>query len=309
MLSLEQENQLLKSANQLLKSANELLKSENQTLKSEGQALKQQIGLNSSNSHKPPSSDGYGKKPAITKNTGKKRGGQPGHQGKNLKMVSKPDEVLLHYANICSCCGRSLGATDSIGVHERRQVFDMPAPKLWVVEHQLCVSYCCGQRQLGTFPAQIQAPVQYGNRILALSSLLNTDYRLPFGKISQLFSDLYGYALNGSTIVSANASLYASLSPVEAEIKNIFWTRKECILTKRACAWKGNYTGFILLAPHCSPTFLCIPKEGRKPSKTRYRYSKTSKTGQFTIAGQVILTSPTANTPFVMPIFCASFLP
>jgi transposase len=212
VLSLEQENQLLQSANELLKSANQALESANQ-------ALQQQIGLTSGNSHKPPSAEGYGKKPAIAKNTGKKRGGQHGHKGKNLKMVSKPDEVLVYYASICSCCGRSLGAADSVGVQERRQVFDMPAPKLWVVEHQLCVSYCCGQRQLGVFPPEIQAPVQYGHRILALSSLLNTDYRLPFGKISQLFSDLYGYALNGSTIVSANTSLSASLSPVEAEIK------------------------------------------------------------------------------------------
>lgn len=196
------------------------LEMENKELRAENKELNRQLRLDSKNSHKPPSLEGYSKKPAIAKSSGKRRGGQAGHKGKTLEMVSEPDEVLSYYASTCSCCGRSLDKTNTIGVHERRQVFDIPAPKLWVVEHQVYVSYCCcGQRQLGVFPKEAAATVQYGNRILALSSMLNTDYRMPFGKISQLFSDLYGYAMNGGTIISANARLYADLSPMEEDIK------------------------------------------------------------------------------------------
>ena len=50
-------------------------------------------------------------------------------------MVAKPDHTVRHPINRCSGCGRSLAkqAPDRI---ERRQVFDLPEPKLEVTEHQ-----------------------------------------------------------------------------------------------------------------------------------------------------------------------------
>jgi len=55
----------------------------------------------------------------------------------------------------------------------------------------------------GEFPTTITAPVQYGNRVRALISLLNVEQSLPVGRIGELFSSLTGYALNQNTIVSA----------------------------------------------------------------------------------------------------------
>lgn len=188
-------------------------------LEAENADLRSRLGLNSNNSHKPPSSEGYSKKAALAKSKGKKAGGQKGHQGKSLQMVACPDHVLVHHALSCSCCGKTLTCSDMIGIVEKRQVFDMPTPRLEVSEHQRGVSYCCGLRHLGSFPAHLQAPVQYGKRILALSSVLNNDYRLPFGKISLLFSDLYGYAFNPATVIRANEKLYEQLAPLETHIK------------------------------------------------------------------------------------------
>ena len=212
VLSLEEENAELRESNQKLGEENKRLKEENGELRG-------QIGLNSKNSHKPPSSDGYSKKTALPKTSGKKQGGQKGHKGKTLEMVRHPDEIVRHYVRQCSCCGKTLDERAAIGIGEKRQVFDIPTPKLAVVEHQVYISYCCKQRQVADFPLEIAAPVQYGNRLLAMSSVLNTDYRLPFKKISQLFEDLYGYAVNGSTLIAANESLYDSLAPVEEYIK------------------------------------------------------------------------------------------
>lgn len=189
------------------------------TLEAENANLRYRLGLNSNNSHKPPSSEGYTKKAALPKNKGKKAGGQKGHPGKTLQMVACPDSVLVHHARSCSCCGKTLTCSDVIGILEKRQVFDMPAPRLEISEHQLGVSYCCGLRHLGSFPCQVQAPVQYGKRILALSSVLNNDYRLPFGKVSLLFSDLFGYAFNPATVIAANERLYGQLAPIETHIK------------------------------------------------------------------------------------------
>ena len=70
------------------------------------EALKEQLKKNSNNSSKPPSSDGY-KKPSpksLREKTGKKQGGQEGHEGKYLQAVAKADEVFEHMPVACKSC-------------------------------------------------------------------------------------------------------------------------------------------------------------------------------------------------------------
>ena len=78
-------------------------------LEAENADLRRQLGQNSSNSHKPPSSEGYSKKPlikaALPKSSGKKPGGQSGHPGKTLQLVEYPDEIHTHSATHCGSCG------------------------------------------------------------------------------------------------------------------------------------------------------------------------------------------------------------
>src|SRR5450830_407462 len=73
--------------------------------------LERRLGLNSSNSGKPPSSDGL-KKPArvtsLRERSGKKPGGQKGHKGETLRQVTDPNEVIDHYPSACSTCGAGL---------------------------------------------------------------------------------------------------------------------------------------------------------------------------------------------------------
>jgi transposase len=197
----------------------EVLESENVALRAENAELRSRLNLNSKNSHKPPSSDGLSKKPGLPKNSPKKSGGQFGHKGKTLKMVDQPDKVVLHHAPSCPCCTKVFSASDVIFIEQKRQIFDIPEPRIEVTEHRLGPIFCCGRLHFGSFPPEVSQPVQYGSRIRALSVLLNNDYKIPLEKIKRLMGDLWGCTFNESTAVAANAGMYEALHPVEEQIK------------------------------------------------------------------------------------------
>lgn len=217
---------LLRSENAELRAENALLREENALLKAENAELKRRLELNSSNSHKPPSSDGLANKrrtlkTGLPKAASKVKGGQKGHQGKTLEQVTEPDTIVLHAPESCSCCKRVFSNADmtELKVVAKRQVFELPPARLVVTEHQLGSLSCCGIEQRGTFPDEVTASVQYGSGVSAFVTMLSVDYRLPLERISQLFSDGYGYALNSSTVLANLQNAYVQLAPSEASIK------------------------------------------------------------------------------------------
>jgi transposase len=75
--------------------------------------LERRLGLDSSNSGKPPSSDGL-KKPARVRSlrepSGKAPGGQKGHPGDTLRQAQIPDVVIDPYPQACDRCEMALTA-------------------------------------------------------------------------------------------------------------------------------------------------------------------------------------------------------
>jgi transposase len=167
--------------------------------------LERRLGLNSSNSGKPPSSDGLKKPPRVSslrERSGKKTGGQPGHPGETLRRSEAPDAVVDHYPAQCGACGAPLTeamATDFVS----RQVFDLPEPQpLIVTEHRAhgCRCAACGGQTRAGFPVWVNAPVQYGKRIAALVVYLLHYQLLPEKRLATLMADLFGVALVTATI-------------------------------------------------------------------------------------------------------------
>jgi transposase len=167
--------------------------------------LERRLGLNRSNSGKPPSSDGLKKPPrtsSLRQPSGKKLGGQPGHPGETLRRSETPDAVIDHYPPSCAACGALLTkamATDFVA----RQVFDLPEPRpLIVTEHRGhgCRCAACGSQTRATFPDWLAAPVQYGKRIGAFVLYLLHCQLLPEKRLAALMADPFGVHLITATI-------------------------------------------------------------------------------------------------------------
>jgi len=200
----------------------EELEKENALLRQENSDLKSRLKSNSQNSSRPPSSDGYKKKPtvALPKKGKAKQGGQKGHKGDTLSQDKNPDHIVKLVPDQCDC-GHHFTSQECM-LAGKRQVFELPQPKLEVTEYQLHKATCpeCGLRHQSKAPDGVTAPVQYGNQAKAFAVLLNTHYKMPFNKIQLLFSDLFGYAINESTVYSASRQCYDQLKKTEEVIKS-----------------------------------------------------------------------------------------
>jgi len=180
-----------------LRRENEALRAENAALRAEAAELRRQLGKDSSNSSKPPSSDGLKKKPRIPGSlrgkSGKTSGGQVGHKGDTLKQVETPDRIERHTARVCRCCLGVLTGAMQTRV-EKRQVFDLPERLIEVAEHQASVYCCaaCGGETRADFPAGVAAPAQYGERLKAAAIYLNVQQLVPEDRVAQAMNDLFG---------------------------------------------------------------------------------------------------------------------
>jgi len=150
------------AANAELRAVLGQLRTEVAALRAENAELKRQLGMNSQNSSKPPSSDSPFDKPApksLRRKSGRKPGGQPGHRGATPTLVDDPDETRRHEPGACGGCGVGLAGAEQVGV-ERRQVFDLPPLRVQVIEHQLVKRRCgCGALGCGAAPEGVNAAV------------------------------------------------------------------------------------------------------------------------------------------------------
>jgi transposase len=161
------------------------------------------------NSSRPPSSEGLDKPPprprSLRKRTGRKPGGQGGHEGSTLAQAARPDREVRHEPGRCGRCGAGLGGQPVTGV-ERRQVFDVPLVTVAVTEHQLIERECgCGHRTKGTAPPGAEAPVQYGPRIAAIIVYLYAGQFLSKQRTAQALAELFGIPLSSGTVAGLTA--------------------------------------------------------------------------------------------------------
>lgn len=168
--------------------------------------LRERVGMNSSNSSKPPSSDGLNKPTpkSLRGSSGKKAGGQKGHSGSTLAAMLEPDEIIMHEPEACGGCRNHDVCISRACVGETRQVIDIIVD-LKVTAHQAVMVEECplrGGLVKGEFPGEIKAPVQYGENLQALTVALNTVGAVSVERTHDILSNMFGIPLATGTIVN-----------------------------------------------------------------------------------------------------------
>jgi transposase len=217
--ALGEENRLLKALVAELLPLKEQLAQANARIKE----LEERAAKDSRTRSKLPSSDGLGRLPRRSRClSGKRPGGQTGHPGHTLSLVEPPDEVVSHRPPVCRQCQEDLSAVPG-SVVERRQVLDVPQMRLLAQEHQIEAICCatCQSISLGSFPAAVSAPVQYGPHLQALAVYLHQGQVLPTARTCEALAAICGCQIAEATLLQWSELAAERLAPTIERIADL----------------------------------------------------------------------------------------
>lgn len=208
---------------QQLEAENKQLKETVASLQMEIQKLQATSQKNSSNSHKPPSTDSCKKplKKSLRKKTGRKSGGQIGHKGYRLAPVENPHHIVTHPIFLCSKCQSSL-EQEQIVSRKKRQVFDLPSTKIEVTQYESEGKVCsnCLSFEEGLFLPHVTKSVQYGSRIQSLVVYLINYQMLSYARTAAYIRDQFGHTISEGTLVHMNRVFGERLDVFEEKAKS-----------------------------------------------------------------------------------------
>jgi transposase len=202
--------------------------------------LEDTLAKDSRTSGKPPSADGLARLPRSSRRpSGKRPGGQAGHPGHTFSMVEQPDEVVRHRPQVCCQCSEDLSAVPGM-LAERRQVLDVPEIRLLAQEHQIEAICCptCHSTSLGSFPAAVSAPVQYGPHLQALAVYLHQGQLLPTARTCEALASICGCHISEGNLLQQSDWLRRS-----SALPSCSWPVGSSMEMRRAFACMGCCIG------------------------------------------------------------------
>jgi transposase len=167
--------------------------------------LKAKLSQNSGNSGRPPSSDGPGArkdKQTGKGKSGKKRGGQQGHQGQRRELlpVEAVDHVVDVYPPTCANCSAALPQVPDPDPM-RHQVTELPEPKPEVTEFRCHAVGCtCGHRTRASLDGI--ADSAFGPRLSSMIAMLSGVYHLSRRTVQKVAQEMLGVEISLGAISS-----------------------------------------------------------------------------------------------------------
>jgi transposase len=182
------------------------------------------LSQNSSNSSRPPSSDPPGMKKEKKKTKSlRKQGGQPGHKGKNRKLLPAEAMDKIHdiFPDRCELCGNPLvkNLLNPFTRPVRHQVFELPVI-VPVKEEYRCHSLLCqcGHSTAAILPAHV-AHSNFGPRTHAAIAYLASVHRLTRRGIAEIMQSLFGLTISTGAVCNAAERVSKACLPVVGAIK------------------------------------------------------------------------------------------
>jgi len=92
-----------------------------------------------------------------------------------------------------------------------------------VTEHRAEDKPCrhCGRVNRAEFPTDVQFPVQYGRNLKALMVYLCIYQLVPYDRVRETFSDIFGRSISTGTLVNAVQDCHQNLAGVEEHIRDL----------------------------------------------------------------------------------------
>src|SRR5262245_7953444 len=207
--------------------------------------LEQRLGTNSSNSSKPPSSDGPEVKRAPPKpRSGRPKGGQPGHP-RSTRPLLPPTQTFVCKPAACRHCGEALAGDDPEPL--RHQVLELPQVEPIVLEYQrhrlLCP--CCGITTCAELPQGVP-PGGQGPRLQATIAMLTGAYRLSKRQVEVLMDDLFGVPVCAATVCAVEQEVATIVDPVVAPMRQHI--KDQPVNMDETSWWQGQQRAWLWVA-------------------------------------------------------------
>jgi transposase len=176
------------------------------------------LSTNSTNSSKPPSSDGPGVARSKKRKSTRSRGGQKGHKGhkRELLAVEEMDHVHDHFPAVCEKCAAPLSPEQCQETSSplRHQTFELPEIKPIMTEHRCHELTCtCGHKTRAKLPCEV-AQSQFGPRVHGATGYLSSVHKIGRRGIVEIMNTLFGLDLCVGTVCNCIDRLSPELEPV-----------------------------------------------------------------------------------------------
>lgn len=172
------------------------------------------------NSSLPPSIEHpHAKPPPQRHNSGKKRGGQPGHLKHERALIPAEQctQVVTVIPETCRRCGESLVGSDPQPL--RHQVCDIPEIKPLVCEYQLhrLICPCCSTSTCGELPPGVPRS-QAGPRLVAMVVLLMGCFKQSKRRVALFLEQVLNQPCSPGWVVKLQNQGTAALTPAYEEL-------------------------------------------------------------------------------------------
>lgn len=242
---LERESQIAEREKQIAEAEKQIVDAEKQIADLERQLAGRR--KNSTNSSKPPSSDGTAgaaRTPGRKRKSKRKPGGQPGHRGNHRRLVpvTEVSAITVCLPGHCGHCGEDLpqdpATVSQQGEPRRHQVTELPPVKAFVTEYQFPNVVCGGCGNATRAPLSTDIAGQFGPRLTALIAYWTVSCRLPRRLVESMLSDVFAIEMSlGSTQKAWEEVSQAVAQPVE-QLQELLPC--EAVLNADETGWRTN---------------------------------------------------------------------